>query len=179
MILKMISKGLDFIWEYFSTLFLCGMILFCVFWAYVFSYFFIVLLVISCIIWILIATLLKKKRRTSLIRLGIYALVFSIFYGYGQYLQIKQIETREYVVNLIQQYEHDHGKYPEREFINGINAEYSKYQMRFIYYLLPAKIPENEPLTKQVYRLSYRTMLLTPFDDVIYRGDNNWEIFYD
>lgn len=177
--LKMIVKGIDFIWEYFSTLFLCGMVLFCVFWAYVFSYFFIVLLVISSLIWLLIATFSKRKRKTSLIRLAIYLVIFGIFYGYGQYLQMKQIEARENVVKLIQQYEHDHGKYPEREFINDINAEFSKYQMRFIYYLYPAKIPENEPLMKQGYRLSYRTMLLTPFDDVVYHGNNEWEIIYD
>lgn len=179
MMLKMIVKVIDFIWEYFSTLFLCGMVLFCVFWAYVFSYFFIVLLMISSFIWLLIATLSKRKRKSSLIRLEIYFVVFGVFYGYGQYLQMNQIEVRENVVKLIQQYEHDHGKYPEREFINDINAEYSKYQMRFIYYLSPAKIPEDRPLMKQGYRLSYRTMLLTPFDDVIYRGDNEWEIIYD
>ncbi|GAA5104127.1 hypothetical protein [Wohlfahrtiimonas larvae] len=177
--LKAIGKGINIIWEYFSTLFLCGIILFLTLNVYIFSYVFVLLLIISSITWLFTAIFKKDKRKTSLIRLGIYVLVFCVFYGYGQYLQIKQIETRENVVNLIRQYEQEHGKYPEREFINGINTEYSKYQMRFIYYLLPAKIPENEPLMTQVYQLSYRTMLLTPFDDVIYRGNNNWEIFYD
>lgn len=177
--LKLISKGLDFIWEYFSTLFLCGIILFLTLNVYMFSYVFILLLIISSSIWLFTAIFKKDKRKTSLIRLGIYALVFCIFYGYGQFLKIKQIEIRENVVKLIQQYERNHGKYPEQELINGINTKYFKYQIRFIYYLYLAKIPEDEPLLKQYYQLSYRTMLLAPFDDVIYRGNNEWEIVYD
>lgn len=121
----------------------------------------------------------KISVELRLIRLGIYALVFCVFYGYGQFLQIKQIEVRENVVKLIQQYEHDHGKYPEHEFIDGINAKYFKYQIRFIYYLYPVTISEDESSIKHMYHLSYRTMLLAPFDDVIYRGENEWEIIYD
>ena len=177
--LKAIGKGIDIIWEYFSTLFLCGIILFLTLNVYMFSYVFALLLIISSIIWLYTAIFKKDKRRTSLIRLGIYALVFCVFYGYGQFLQIKQIEVRENVVKLIQQYEHDHGKYPEQEFINGINTKYFKYQIRFIYYLYPVTISEDESSIKHMYHLSYRTMLLAPFDDVIYRGDNEWEIVYD
>lgn len=177
--LKAIGNGIDIIWEYFSTLFLCGIILFLTLNVYMFSYVFILLLIISSSIWLFTAIFKKDKRKTSLIRLGRYALVFCIFYGYGKFLKIKQIEVRENVVKLIQQYEHDHGKYPEYEFIDGINTKYFKYQIRFIYYLYPIIISEDESLIKHMYSLSYRTMLLAPFDDVIYRGDNEWEIIYD
>lgn len=177
--LKTIGKVIDIIWEYFSTLFLCGIILLLTLNVYMFSYVFILLLIISSSIWLFTAVFKKDKRKTSLIRLRIYALVFCIFYGYGQFLKIKQIEIRENVVKLIQQYERNHGKYPAQEFINGINTEYFKYQIRFIYYLYPVMISEDESSIKQRYHLSYRTMLLAPFDDVIYRGNNEWEIVYD
>ncbi|WP_077929428.1 hypothetical protein [Wohlfahrtiimonas populi] len=177
--LKTIGNVIDTIFAKESTLFLCGIILILMFSFYIFSYFFIFFLIISVIILLGHAIFYKNMRKDSLIRLAMYGVTFSIFYGYGQYYRIKQIEIRENVVQFIYQYEQDYGKYPPLELMQNVTEKYSKYQMRFFYYLSPAKIPENEPLTKQVYQLSYSTNLLSPFDDVVYRGNNEWEIVYD
>lgn len=177
--LKAICKGIDIIWEYFSTLFLCGIILFLTLNVYMFSYIFVLLLMISSIMWLFKAIVKKEKRKTSLIRLAMYLFIFCIFYGYGQYLRINQIAARNEVANMVHDYENRYGEYPSKELVRDFSAKYSKYQMRFFYHLLPIT-PKQDPQPEiEGYSLFYKTHLLGIFDNVVYLGNHQWEVVYD
>lgn len=167
----------DIISRYFSTLFISILTLLIAINAYFMSYIFLFLIVLSMAYWLFQCITKKMQRKNALIRLGIYCVTLVLFFSYGKFLSQQQKKIRTELVNTIQAYHQKYKIYPSRQFVNAEMRKARKYQMRIHYYIIADKAEERS--FDHHISLSYRTMLIGPFDTVWYRGNHQWEVIYD